>query len=172
MISSSAKQGRSSPRCQSAVILRLLGGQKVQILGQQPPPDIYDKKSFFTLPFPLCTTHSLPSLHPPSLTHSPRKTQLRREETEWANKSKQNYLKTHTTDFLSYFPPFFFRTIGKKLFPFGFFLSTLIPPSFVRSRSQLVSSLHPRETKLCYLHLPLWLFGNKNQSVCLSSFAP
>ena len=73
---------------------------------------------------------------------------------------------THTTHFLSYFPPFFLRAmIGKKTLPFRF-LSTLIPPSFVRSRSQLVSSLHPRETKLCYLHLPLWLFGNKNQSVC------
>merc|ERR1712045_773446 len=45
----------------------------------------------------------------------------------------------------------------------SFLLSTLIHSSII-VRSELSSPLHfihPRETKLCYLHLPLWLFGIK-----------
>jgi hypothetical protein len=116
MISSSAKQGRSSPPSVS-VGSNSAAFRRAKSANSRPANPLListTKKSFFTLPFPLCTTHSLPSLHPPSLTHSPRKTQLRREETEWANKSKQNYLKTHTTDFLSYFPPFFLPSDDRK----------------------------------------------------------
>merc|ERR1712045_895524 len=52
----------------------------------------------------------------------------------------------------------------------SFLLSTLIHSSII-VRSELSSPLHfihPRETKLCYLHLPLWLFGIKIISLPLS----
>jgi len=56
----------------------------------------------------------------------------------------------------------FFLSSSNKL------LSTLIHSSIVRSQLSSPFStltLHPRETKLCYLHLPLWLFGIKIKSL-------
>lgn len=50
-------------------------------------------------------------------------------------------------------PPFYLPLLWNSSF------STLIPPSFVPNSP--LHFIHPRETKLCYLHLPLWLFGIK-----------
>jgi len=83
----SVSVGVSRPKI--IIILRLLDEQKVQILS--PPPSLSRQKklhsSVSALKFRVCTT----SNHPP-----PSQKKTRREETEWANKSKQNYLKTHT----------------------------------------------------------------------------
>ena len=86
-----------------------------------------------------------------------KKTQLRREETEWANKSKQNYLKTHIYTLPPSFLPSFvlsFLPDRKKLQTLEF-LSTLISPSF-NSSSQLVS--------------PLWCFIHEKPSCVISTY--
>jgi len=94
-----------------------------------------------------------------------KRKQLRREETEWANKSKQNLPKnTHTRTHTTF-------THSENRFSFGFFRH-----SFLRRAPNLPPLQHPltssmtRETKLCYLHLPLWLFGIKPVSPFLSLF--
>ena len=81
MISSSAKQGRFdgvSRGHNSAAFER--AGKKCKFSASPPSLWMQEKNSCLTLPFPP---------FPPS------KSEVRREETEWADKSKQNYLKTH-----------------------------------------------------------------------------
>jgi len=80
--------GVSRPKARIIIILRLLDEQKVQILSPPSLPFKTKKTSLFRFRSEVQSLY-----HPPSL---PPRRKLRREETEWANKSKQNYLKTHT----------------------------------------------------------------------------
>merc|ERR1712061_2090 len=79
-------------------------------------------------------------------------------------KANKTYLKTHTHAHTTF-------KHSENRFSFGFFRH-----SFLRRAPNLPPLKHPltssttRETKLCYLHLPLWLFGIKPVSPFLSLF--
>lgn len=128
----------------------------MQILGQPSLPLDTTKKSCLTLPFP----PYLPALPPSHVRSTARRNRMGRQKQTKLPKNTHHIYKTHTLPLPSAFLP----SSLVELFLFDFDSSIV--------RSELSSSplhfIHPRETKLCYLHLPLWLFGIKIISLPLS----
>ena len=128
----------------------------MQILGQPSLPLDTTKKSCLTLPFP----PYLPALPPPSfkVRSTARRNRMGRQKQTKLPKNTHHIYKTHTLPLPSAFlPSSLVELFLPSKTPFDFDSSIIV-------RSELSSPLHfihPRETKLCYLHLPLWLFGIK-----------
>ena len=152
MISSSAKQGRS-PRCQSAIILRLLGGQKVQILS---PPSRDNKKNLTSL-FRFRSVLPLP--HTPEVNTTARRNRM--------GQQKQTKLPKNTHYFLL-FPTFLpFR---KKTASFS--VSFDIDSSIIRAPNLSLHSETSSTRNQAVLSPPTSLAVWDQNSICLSFFEP